>query len=419
MAIVQKIIRASHLAIHDVKVVTGDIRKMREVYLTRIKHIPWTRLMAFPVTAQCNYRCNFCEVTGLHQWLSDNQQPYWANVLSVDHIRIFQDLIRLTDCIDFGGTTGYGEPLVSPHFPAIVREMRRLNHHATLSLTTNGFLLSHEIAELLMTLAPLHVTFSVHAATEDTYRTIMGTGYTRVIEQIRYFCRHATARRNSIHTTLNFGVGKFNYQEAEAIVVLAKELGIDTLWLYPYYKSPNTFTEDVSLYATPAVANDTLDTAYQKAREIGQTIAPEDPLYLQPEEAVSTSSQPYQGGCPFPFENFLLRSDPLHSQKIGFGVCNRIVPFLLDMKRTLTRRDLLWMWHHPVLEAMRCTHNGVPEICAFCKHPETPHIRSLHHEEYVARRDQAIRDDLARFQDDTISPSGSIALQSEHIYTMK
>lgn len=395
-------------------------RKVRKsFYLAShgIGKAPFPKMVALPLTAQCNYRCNFCEIVGVTHLLKERGSSYFANTMSLEHLRLFSDFIRSARKFDIGGVTGFGEPLLSKHFDQQMREIRRLNDHSKIHLTTNGSLLSRERTDLLISLAPLGVTFSVHAASEKTYRKVMGSEYAKVIENIRYFCEQARMN-GKITTTINFGLGKFNLAEAEDMVRLAKELGIDTVYIYPYYKSPNKFMEDVSLYSKPDTANKAIDAAYQTARKIGQRIVPDTPPYIRSDIRPQLSTQLYQGGCQFPFQNFILKADPYHNNKVAFCVCNRIILFLFDLEKMITSRDLVWMWNHPVLRAMRFPRKRIPDICTFCKDPETPRLRSLHHEEYKIRRDTVIRNTLSGFQKQKMSPNGSIELLSENMFSI-
>ena len=378
---------------------------------------PWPKNLSFPLTAQCNYRCGFCEIVGVNGLLRSQGLPYNANPMTAEHFRPFSPLIQVANSIDFGGMTGLGEPLLSPHRESVIRAIRDLNRAAMLCLTTNASLLKPEVSDLLARNAPLHVTFSLHAASPEVYGRMMGPHFEHVIKNIRYFCRK-TRTMSGVRTRINFGFGKFNYMDAEAIVLLAQDLGIDAVNMYPYYKSPNRFVEDMSLYSDPELANRTLDAAYQMARQTGQRMIPPQPAYLQPNAARPTPGQSYTGGCRLPFENFILKSAPLLKDRTAFCVCNRIVLFTCRLDKELPFEDIVWMWNHPALNALRFPQGRVPEICRFCKSPDTSWLRSLDQEEYKRRRDQGVREHLARYQDDKISPSQSIELLSENIFSI-
>lgn len=377
----------------------------------------WPRFLAFPLTAQCNYRCGFCEIIGTEHALKAKGLPYHANPMTVEHIQPLDLFVRGVDAVDFGGLTGLGEPLLSPHLMPIIHKIRQLGRTATLRVTTNGYLLKPEVADALIQQSPLSVTFSLHAASAQVYSQNMGKHFDQVVENIRYFCRQAS-RVSNASTAINFGLGKFNYMDADKIITLAKDLGIGIVCIYPYYKSPNKFMEDVSLYSDPDLANRALDAAYRLARQVGQPVSPSQPAYLRPDMARPTGASTYRGGCFLPFENFILKSVPQIKDRMGFCVCNRIVLFTLRMDQEVTFDDILWMWNHPALNALRFPQEHVPEICQFCKSPATSWLRSLDQDAYKRQRDQAVQEHLARYQADKFSPSQSIELLSGNIFSV-
>ncbi len=405
-------------ATRKMKKLPGKVRRFSYIASHGIGNAPLPEMIALPLTAQCNYRCSFCEIVGVTRMLKDEQRTYFPNTLTVEHVRIFRGFIKQARKVNFGGMTGLGEPLLSPYFQEIIWDTRRSNPTTRISLSSNARLLTPALTDSLLKAAPLRLTFSIHAASEGAYKKVMGAGYTAVMENLRYFCHQAQSFQN-IKTTINFGLGKWNHTDAEAIVLLAKELGINTVFMYPYYKSPNAFMEDVSLYSSPEIANSALDAAYRTAQKIGQRMAPPHPHYLGQEENPSRVAQVYQGGCQIPFTHFLLQSVPFDKNKVACCVCNRIVPFLIDLDQDVRHADLLWMWNHPVLKALRFPHTHIPEICLFCKDPGTPRLRSLHHDEYKIRRDRVVQEHLSRFQEFPVSPNRSITLLSENIFSIK
>lgn len=405
----------------SVKRINRYARELNAIYLEKIGKPPYPSLVSLPIIAQCNYRCGFCEINGVDRHLKEIGQRYERNQMTVDQVFQFRDVISCATSIDFGGLTALGEPLLSADFLEIIKSIRSINPNATLLLTTNGYLLGPDIADFLLANAPVSVTFSLHAATDEVYARIMGKGFDKVIKNIRFFCEKAS-RMNNVDTAINFGVGKFNYMETEKIVQLANDLDIKSLCMYPYYKSPNEFMEDVSLYGDPDLANHSLDAAYKLAKELGQGMVPPEPAYIHPEtKTTKTSSElTYTGGCLMPYRNMIMKSVPMAKNKISLAVCNRIVLFALDLEKGITPQDIKWAWHHPALIALRIKpgSKNIPSICKFCQNPDTGRLRSLNHDEYKQQRDRAVKIHLARWQKNKISPSGSIELLEENIFSL-
>jgi wyosine [tRNA(Phe)-imidazoG37] synthetase (radical SAM superfamily) len=374
-------------------------------------------LVSFPIIAQCNYRCNFCEIIGVDQHLKLIGGKYQRNQMSAEQVMQFSKAIRFAKDIDFGGLTALGEPFLATNFKDIIKTIRKINRRAVLLITTNAYLMNAEMTDFLLENSPAYINFSLHAATEDVYSRVMSNGFDKVIQNIRYFCAKAS-KKYDVGTAINFGLGKFNHMEAEEIVRLAKDLNVRSLNMYPYYKSPNKFIEDVSLYDNPDLANQALDAAYKVAREIGQKMVPPSPSYLRPVQDVQLSESTYAGGCPLPYKNLRIKSTPTMENKISLGVCNRIVLFTASLDKDITPEDYEWLWNHPAMNALRSL-KEIPEICKFCKNPATPALRSLHQEEYKRLRDTAVKEHLSKWQENRVSPSGSIELLSKNIFSLE
>lgn len=92
------------------------------------------------VTDRCNFRCRYCMPAEGLPWLPKDQ------VLS------FEEIARITGILVECGVrslkvTG-GEPLVRRDVPRLVRMLRELGDDLDISITTNGFLLAQNAAEL-------------------------------------------------------------------------------------------------------------------------------------------------------------------------------------------------------------------------------------------------------------------------------
>ena len=83
------------------------------------------RILSFPLTAACNYRCSFCELNGTDRIIKVRGDKFHDNVLSLNFIKQFELYIQKTARIDFGGLTGVGEPFMAPNFKSIVAYIRK------------------------------------------------------------------------------------------------------------------------------------------------------------------------------------------------------------------------------------------------------------------------------------------------------
>jgi MoaA/NifB/PqqE/SkfB family radical SAM enzyme len=399
---------------------SSRLRKYRINLYTKTNGIlgnAFPTLIALPITAQCNFRCNFCEIIGAERKISEGLGKYHSNMFTQEIIQQFEPIIRNVQIINFGGLTYVGEPLLSPYFKDIVAWLRNINKVAMISITTNGFLLNDTLSDFLIEQAPLSIDFSIHAFNKEIYEKVMGRGNTITIKNITNFCKKIKGN-SKINTSINFGLGRHNIGEGEEIIEFAKEQEIDSVNIYLYYKSPNAYMEDISLYSNPELANNVLVKLYAKAKEIGQKLEPSLPLYIKQAGDISPVKEVNHNiGCPLAFDNFIMKSDPFHNDRVGLCVCNRIVPFHVNISKKITDADLKWVWKHPIFKAMRLRDTYL-EICRFCQAPETPALRSLNYEQYKLNRDEAIRNDLNKFKNEKYSPNKSIELLEDNIHSI-
>lgn len=374
---------------------------------------PAPSIVSIPLTASCNKRCNFCEINGVERQLKNEGMTYEVNVLKMEDLACFEPVIRGARTVDFGGLSYLGEPMVSPRFVDAVWYVRRINPSAIIAVTTNATLLTPPVAATLVRHAPVHLTFSIHAATPETYALVMGNGFDRVVKNLEHLAALRRTAAKPVATAINFGVGKHNYKDALAMVDRARAWDIDVLNVYPYYRSPNRYQEDVSLYDNPGLANKVLADVYDLAAALGQRMQPEQPALFRT-AGDAEPGEPAAGTCPAPLTNFLLKSAPALPGVVSFAACNRIVLFDIDLVKLPTPADLAWMWTHDILKAMRLSADRAMAICKLCRDPATARLRSVDHDEYKRRRDEAVAQDLARFAHDAVSPSGAIRLLAKN-----
>ncbi|HET9047406.1 MAG TPA: GTP 3',8-cyclase MoaA [Chiayiivirga sp.] len=126
------------------------------------------RDLRISVTDRCNFRCTYCMPKALFG--SDHAFLPRANVLSFEEITrlvaVFADLgvekIRLTG----------GEPLVRRGLENLVAQLARVPGIADISLTTNGSLLSRDMAQRLVDAGLRRITISLDALDDATFQAI-------------------------------------------------------------------------------------------------------------------------------------------------------------------------------------------------------------------------------------------------------
>lgn len=167
------------------------------------------------LTRQCNLACDHCYMDAK----ADGREE-----LSLDDgIRLLDDLADLkVPMIIFTG----GEPLMSRNFYAYAFHAREAGLRAVIS--TNGTLITPEVAKLLAEARIRYVGVSIDSATpekHDRFRGVSGA-YARALQGLR------NARDAGLKTGLRITLTKDNWQDVPALLNTALEEGIPRFCLY-------------------------------------------------------------------------------------------------------------------------------------------------------------------------------------------
>ena len=168
----------------------------------------------------CNYKCLYCQVP---RW--DKKDVYLNKVFFA---RILAQLPSLTMI----RLQGIGEPLLNKEF----LDMLKLGEEKGIAMSffSNGSLCKEKTAELLAGLNNTFVVFSVDGATAETFEKIrVGGNFQEVKENIGNLVR-LRGRRKQPRISIWAVITKENIQEVPQIVILAKELGVDSVRLQPF-----------------------------------------------------------------------------------------------------------------------------------------------------------------------------------------
>ncbi|MBD5558793.1 MAG: GTP 3',8-cyclase MoaA [Clostridia bacterium] len=168
------------------------------------------------LTDRCNLRCRYCQpVDGPYQPAAD--------LLSRE------ELLRVCRAAAALGITNFkvtgGEPLMRADALDFIRDLKRLDDVRTVTLTTNGQLLSPVLEDLAA--IPIDaINVSLDAVSEPLYERICGRpGAARVLEAVR---RSAAL---GIHTKVNTVLLEENSSEWLDILGLAASLPIDVRYI--------------------------------------------------------------------------------------------------------------------------------------------------------------------------------------------
>lgn len=198
----------------------------------------YPQIVRLDATWRCNLNCKHCQ-TGMFRG-TDHPEDLTDDEWS----RLFEELASMgTQQINFLG----GEPLLRKTLLHHIGHLTRLGIRS--DVTTNGILIREENARALLTENGATVTVSLDGATAATHDHIRGrTTFGRAIQAIETLVR-VRDESGTGHVGLSFVLNRNNLHEAEAIIDLAQELGVNSLILAAVHKVGNAiqYWEDLSI----------------------------------------------------------------------------------------------------------------------------------------------------------------------------
>lgn len=374
--------------------------KSRNVILTSIEEQERRRVLkSFPyrvslnVSNLCNLRCKFCEIHYFYWKAKELSGKVYPNELTIKFIKEFKELFDKITTIELTGATG--EPFLNKHFLEISNYLTNgLGVFCT--ATTNGTLITKEIAKKLVKINFGSLLFSIHGANKKVYKDLQGDDLNKILNTIKIIQIHKEKYGSDYPIIgVNFLICRENVAGIFDFLDKLKELKIDFLNINHYYDSRNRLPKKISFYFDKERGNQVIKEIYGYANKINLKLLPSKPPFLNIEEkqtAGKTNFQHICRDCSAPFNTIKFKGCVEYENSNYISVCNRVLLFRLNYKEFFNTggkfRDI---WNHELLQYFRETVGKNP-ICKFCKHPETPEIRCVDNIEYSKRRDNAVRD---------------------------
>jgi MoaA/NifB/PqqE/SkfB family radical SAM enzyme len=169
----------------------------------------------------CNLKCVYCRDhrVGNEVPRSKLEGDTWNNML------------RLIPKAEWLAFHGISEFMMDPKFFELVRLCADAG--ATLFINTNGTICTPKYLEALANYpASISMNFSVDAATPETFASIRGWHFWRVIRNIKTYVDRFEARGDAPWLALSFVITKSNVHEMVPFVFLAKALKIKNVVFY-------------------------------------------------------------------------------------------------------------------------------------------------------------------------------------------
>lgn len=250
---------------------------MRNAHLALLERARWaTRLQSNPVdivvqvSTICNLRCVMCPHGTGAVGKSQHMPP-----------DIFERLLGFVATASRMIVSGLGEPFLAPVFWRLVQHCADRDD-LFIRANSNAHLVTPESARRLLDSGLKEISFSLDAATPETYARLRGGNFMRSRRGIEVMCAERRGHpRQSLEIFINMTLMRENIGEAVAFVELAVELGVDAVifsQLFPFGDDPAWTVErngwrfsysEQMLYHVPELAREHLDRARDRAVELG------------------------------------------------------------------------------------------------------------------------------------------------------
>ena len=161
--------------------------------MTNVNYYPYllsavSRDNVLPLTSQCNLGCLFC---------SNQQNPHQVTTFSIPPLSLdmvgelipFLDSRRKVIIGESATKFDEGEPLTHPDVLTILKYIRQQLPDTDLAITTNGTLLTDEVAVMLAAMQPLEVTISLNSVTRREL-LLRDKEPKRALDAVRFLCQY-------------------------------------------------------------------------------------------------------------------------------------------------------------------------------------------------------------------------------------
>jgi len=344
------------------------------------RHLEWCRALPeclqLELTKACNYRCPHCGTHGTSEVHRENNSASPMEEALLDRIaeELFPFLRRVS-------LVGVGEPFVAP-ISLIDRLMTHMDRTATrLEASTNGALLDETMVEKVRPVLS-HLTFSIDAATETTYRLVRRSDqFQRVLRSFQYLTslkeKAPLSQRFELSTA--FTLMRSNASELCDFLRLSKDLGADCVYVRHLLVHFPRFQEE-TLVGDPQLVNPLIEEAAQEADRLGMSVFLPDLI-----GSIDTPCCPLEGQHAWVHCSFLWRSLVILADGSVYP-CGGLSPPLLGNARDLSVPDI---WNGSLIRAMRRnldTQRPHP-ACAHCWYREVSYFDSpAIHDDFLSKK---------------------------------
>jgi len=169
-------------------------------YLLRLPKIPFLTSVMLETTNHCNLRCRFCPSARMSR-PRGFMDPGLAE-------RVLRDCGRLQSVYLYD----WGEPLLHPELPSIIRIASRLGHRTF--MVTNGTLLTPSLSDALIRAGLSTICFSIDGL-DETYSYLRGFDYGVLEQKVLEFLRARKRLNPNLRVESNYVVSPDTERQVE------------------------------------------------------------------------------------------------------------------------------------------------------------------------------------------------------------
>ena len=196
---------------------------IRRAMTIRCAHLGIPSTGIFELTPRCNLQCKMCYV----RLTPEQMAPLGTELSAADWLRLGRE--AADSGMLFLLLTG-GEPTLRPDFPEIYEGLTQMG--LSISINTNGTLLTPKIRELWHRLPPAQVNVTLYGSCREDYTALCANGdaFDRVVEGLDWL------QSEGILTHLNTTITPLNLHHWQEIEDFAKDRGLElrmTAYCFP------------------------------------------------------------------------------------------------------------------------------------------------------------------------------------------
>ena len=260
------------------------------------------------ITSRCNSNCMYCS---FRSGLSKNKIDIELDTI----IRIIDELAEIgVKVLTFTG----GEPLIRRDLPDACKYAKSKN--MTIHITTNGLLLSKEIASQLNDCGVTNLIMSLDSLDDSVYSIHRGVSNNKVLQSLSVLDYFSQLKEENF-CAVTFVVSRKNYKELPDFVRTIKNKGKKILVnIQPYHKPPSLeFIPQKTIENATKEEHEIYESLLAAEHELLPTEAERDGLTSMIEELIRMKKEWY----PINNSDYYLRSIPdfLISNKLPEGAC--------------------------------------------------------------------------------------------------